>query len=125
MHMNIPPGRSRGSISKNRQLTSLSIFETCVESMNKISFASSASKVDSAISCSGTERIRTVRSSRGFNNEWSTFRWIARARCFDRSKLGVKRSTLIDSRGVPLAVAVEGANVPDQNLAGEILDAIP
>ena len=28
----------------------------------------------------------------------------------------MKRSTLVDGRGVPLAVAVEGANVPDQKL---------
>ena len=37
----------------------------------------------------------------------------------------MKRSTLIDGRGVPLAVAVEGANVPDQKLLSETLDAIP
>jgi transposase len=37
----------------------------------------------------------------------------------------VKRSTLIDGRGVPLGVAVEGANVPDQKLVAETLDAIP
>jgi len=43
----------------------------------------------------------------------------------DRGKLGVKRSTLIDGRGVPLAVAVEGANVPDQQLVAATLDAIP
>ena len=43
----------------------------------------------------------------------------------DRGKLGVKRSTLIDGRGVPLAVAIEGANVPDQKLVAETLDAIP
>ena len=43
----------------------------------------------------------------------------------DRGKLGVKRSTLVDGRGVPLAVAVEGANVPDQKLLAETLDAIP
>ncbi len=43
----------------------------------------------------------------------------------DRGKLGVKRSTLIDGRGVPLAVAVEGANVPDQKLVAATLDAIP
>jgi putative transposase len=43
----------------------------------------------------------------------------------DRGKLGVKRSTLIDGRGVPLAVAVEGANVPDQKLVDATLDAIP
>jgi len=43
----------------------------------------------------------------------------------DRGKVGVKRSTLIDGRGVPLAVAVEGANVPDQRLVAATLDAIP
>jgi putative transposase len=43
----------------------------------------------------------------------------------DRGKLGVKRSTLIDGRGVPLAVAVDGANVPDQKLLGATLDGIP
>jgi len=43
----------------------------------------------------------------------------------DRGKLGVKRSTLIDGRGIPLAVAVEGANVPDQKLVAATLDAIP
>jgi putative transposase len=42
----------------------------------------------------------------------------------DRGKLGVKRSTLIDGRGVPLAVAVEGANVPDQKLVAATLDGI-
>lgn len=43
----------------------------------------------------------------------------------DRGKLGEKRSTLVDGRGVPLAVAVEGANVPDQKLVAETLDSIP
>jgi putative transposase len=43
----------------------------------------------------------------------------------DRGKLGVKRSTLIDGRGVPLAVAVDGANVPDQKLVAKTLDTIP
>ena len=42
----------------------------------------------------------------------------------DRGKLGVKRSTLIDGRGVPLAVAVEGANVPDQKLVADTLDEV-
>jgi putative transposase len=32
---------------------------------------------------------------------------------------------LIDGRGVPLAVAVDGANVPDQKLVAQTLDAIP
>jgi putative transposase len=43
----------------------------------------------------------------------------------DRGKLGVKRSALIDGRGVPLGVAVDGANVPDQKLVAATLDAIP
>lgn len=32
---------------------------------------------------------------------------------------------MVDGRGAPLAVAVEGANVPDQKMVGETLDAIP
>jgi putative transposase len=43
----------------------------------------------------------------------------------DRGKLGVKRSVLVDGQGVPLAVAVDGANVHDQKLLSETLDAIP
>jgi putative transposase len=39
--------------------------------------------------------------------------------------LGVKRSTLVDGRGVPLAVAVDGANVHDQKMVAATLDAIP
>lgn len=37
----------------------------------------------------------------------------------------MKRSTLVDGRGVPLAVAVAGANVPDSKLVVETLEAIP
>jgi putative transposase len=40
----------------------------------------------------------------------------------DRGKLGVKRSVLTDGRGVPLAVAVAGANVHDQRLFHATLD---
>jgi putative transposase len=43
----------------------------------------------------------------------------------DRAKLGVKRSVLVDGQGVPLAAAVDGANVHDQKLLAETLDAIP
>jgi len=43
----------------------------------------------------------------------------------DRGKLGVKRSVLIDGRGVPIGVAVDGANVHDQKLVKETLDNIP
>jgi len=43
----------------------------------------------------------------------------------DRGKLGVKRSVMIDGRGVPLGVAVDGANVHDQKLVAATLDNIP
>jgi putative transposase len=43
----------------------------------------------------------------------------------DRGKLGVKRSVLTDGRGVPLAVAIAGANAHDQILAAETLKSIP
>jgi transposase len=39
--------------------------------------------------------------------------------------LGVKRSVLTDGRGVPLAVAVEGANVHDQKLVTATFDSLP
>ena len=39
----------------------------------------------------------------------------------DRGKQGVKRSLLSDGRGVPLAVAVEGANRHDMKLVGPTL----
>ena len=43
----------------------------------------------------------------------------------DRGKLGVKRSVLTDGRGVPLGVAVGGANVHDQKLFHATLNSIP
>jgi putative transposase len=43
----------------------------------------------------------------------------------DRGKLGVKRSVLTDGRGVPLGVAIAGANVHDQKLFDATLDSIP
>jgi putative transposase len=43
----------------------------------------------------------------------------------DRGKVGVKRSVLIDGRGVPLAAAVDGANVHDQTLLAATLNSIP
>jgi Transposase DDE domain len=43
----------------------------------------------------------------------------------DRGKIGVKRSVLIDGRGVPLAAAVDGANVHDQKLLEATLDNTP
>ncbi len=43
----------------------------------------------------------------------------------DRAKQGVKRSMLTDGRGVPLGVAVAGANRPDMKLVEETLESIP
>jgi putative transposase len=43
----------------------------------------------------------------------------------DRGKIGVKRSVLIDGRGMPLGTAVDGANVHDQKLLAATLDDIP
>ena len=43
----------------------------------------------------------------------------------DRGKLGVKRSVLTDGRGMPIGVAVAGANVHDQRLVEETFDSIP
>jgi putative transposase len=42
----------------------------------------------------------------------------------DRGKHGTKRSTLSDGHGLPLAVVVAGANVPDLKLAAPTLDAL-
>lgn len=42
----------------------------------------------------------------------------------DRGKYGTKRSTLSEGHGLPLAVVVAGANVPDMKLAAPTLDAI-
>ena len=43
----------------------------------------------------------------------------------DRSKRGSKRSVLTDGRGVPLGVALDGANRNDHKLMRETLQAIP
>ncbi len=43
----------------------------------------------------------------------------------DRGKSGVKRSLLTDGRGVPLGLAVDGANRHDQKLFRATLDSIP
>jgi transposase len=43
----------------------------------------------------------------------------------DRGKLGVKRSVLTDAAGVPIGVAVAGANVHDQRLVEATLKSIP
>jgi putative transposase len=42
----------------------------------------------------------------------------------DRGKHGTKRSTLSEGHGLPLAVVVSGANVPDMKLAAPTLDAL-
>lgn len=43
----------------------------------------------------------------------------------DRGKRGTKRSLLVDGRGVPLGVAVAGANKVDFQLLQETLDSMP
>jgi putative transposase len=43
----------------------------------------------------------------------------------DRGKRGTKRSLLTDGRGVPLGLAVEGANINDHKLARATLGSIP
>jgi transposase len=43
----------------------------------------------------------------------------------DRGKRGVKRSVLTDGRGVPLAVAIDGANVHDQKLVTATFRSLP
>src|SRR5262249_8154535 len=41
----------------------------------------------------------------------------------DRAKSGTKRHVLTDGGGVPLAVVITPANVPDMRVVGELLDA--
>ena len=43
----------------------------------------------------------------------------------DRGKLGVKRSVVTDSRGVPLGIAIAGANAHDAKLLRATLHSIP
>ena len=43
----------------------------------------------------------------------------------DRGKLGTKRSVVTDARGIPIGLAVDGANVPDYKLLEATLDAMP
>jgi putative transposase len=43
----------------------------------------------------------------------------------DRAKTGTKRSLLTDGQGVPLGIAVAGANVPDYQLTEATLESIP
>jgi transposase len=42
----------------------------------------------------------------------------------DRGKRGVKRSLLVDGRGIPLSVVVAGANTNDHKLMRQTLEAI-
>jgi putative transposase len=42
----------------------------------------------------------------------------------DRGKKGTKRSLLADSKGVPISIAVDGANRHDKTFVKETLDAI-
>jgi putative transposase len=43
----------------------------------------------------------------------------------DRGKIGTKRSLLTDAQGVPVGVAVAGANVHDKRLVRETIESIP
>jgi putative transposase len=43
----------------------------------------------------------------------------------DRGKIGTKRSVLTDGQGVPLGLAVSGANVHDKHLVRETIESIP
>jgi putative transposase len=42
----------------------------------------------------------------------------------DRGKQGTKRSTLCEGHGLPIAIVVAGANVPDMKLTAPTLDAL-
>jgi transposase len=43
----------------------------------------------------------------------------------DRAKKGTKRSLLVDGNGIPVGLAVAGANCPDMKLVEETLESIP
>jgi len=43
----------------------------------------------------------------------------------DRGKSGTKRSLVVDGRGVPLAVVISGAQIPDGKLLEPTLEALP
>ena len=43
----------------------------------------------------------------------------------DRGKRGVKRSLLVEGKGVPVGVAVDGANRHDSKLVERTLESIP
>jgi hypothetical protein len=43
----------------------------------------------------------------------------------DRAKQGVKRSLLVEGNGVPVGLAVDGANRPDMKLVEATLASIP
>jgi len=43
----------------------------------------------------------------------------------DRAKKGTKRSLLVEAEGIPVGLAVDGANRPDQKLTRQTLESIP
>ena len=43
----------------------------------------------------------------------------------DRGKIGTKRSVLTDGKGIPVGLAVSGANVHDKRLVRETIESIP
>src|SRR5687767_11977329 len=59
---------------------------------------------------------------------WARPRWVGKKtgrNPTDRGKLGSKRSLLTDGRGVPLGLAIAGANRNDHKLMRETIEAIP
>ena len=42
----------------------------------------------------------------------------------DRAKSGTKRSLLVEGNGIPIGVAVDGANTHDMKLTGRTLESI-
>jgi transposase len=43
----------------------------------------------------------------------------------DRAKKGTKRSLLVEAEGIPVGLAVDGANRPDMKMVGETLESVP
>ena len=58
---------------------------------------------------------------------WAKLRWAGKKtgrNPTDRGKRGVKRSLLVEGRGIPLAVVVAGANTNDHKLMRQALEAL-
>lgn len=58
---------------------------------------------------------------------WAKPRWVGKKtgpNPTDRGKRGVKRSLLVDGRGIPLSVAAAGANINDHKLMRQTLETL-